>query len=152
MTSLRDDISALIDDAATDLLLRASVPSPIEEYVDKLLHHAELVTWYYQGTLRGLVAFYANDPTYETAFVTMVVVSQNNRRAGIGRALLEAALMNMTVRGFSKCVLKVHSRNSGAIALYRALGFEQIAAVDGVLTMRLGLLAPASQGKLVSEK
>lgn len=58
-------------------------------------------------------------------------VAGNVRRQGIGRALVQAVCAWATERGARSVSLKVVSANAGAVALYRANGFEP---VDGVAT------------------
>jgi ribosomal-protein-alanine N-acetyltransferase len=49
------------------------------------------------------------------------------RRRHFARALLSHALTQLVARGVARCMLEVRVGNSGAVALYRALGF----CVDG---------------------
>lgn len=152
MKDLREQIATLIEDATKDSLQSVSVPRPMDAYIEKLLDNAELATWYCKGEMQGLVAFYANDPHCETAFVTMVAVAPEKRRAKIAIALLEAMLMSISARGFHRCSLEVDVRNFGAIALYDSLGFERIGATGDVVTMALKLPWAGSRVVATSEK
>jgi len=54
-----------------------------------------------------------------------VVVAEEARREGIGRALCEAVLDWCRAEGASNVELEVRSLNSSALALYRRLGFVE---------------------------
>lgn len=125
---------------------------PVDAYVNKLLVRAELVAWYCQGEMQGLVAFYANDPRQQMAFVTMVAVVPEKRRSGVGKFLLTTALMSIAARGFRRCSLEVEAGNSGAISLYQAFGFERAGVSGDVITMELKFPASGSRHADPSEK
>ncbi len=61
--------------------------------------------------------------------VIELAVATEQRRNGIGRALLEAAVGEAAARGARRLTLRVLSTNPGARALYESAGF----AVEGVL-------------------
>jgi ribosomal-protein-alanine N-acetyltransferase len=98
----------------------------LDAYVQKLAELAELVTWSEAGKICAFMAFYCNDSTKDSAFVTMVIVDPSFRRRGIGRALLELVLATARARSFRACRLRVHSENHAALAMYRARGFAAI--------------------------
>jgi ribosomal-protein-alanine N-acetyltransferase len=53
------------------------------------------------------------------------------RRAGLGSALLSQALSTAVARGARRVLLEVATDNSGALALYRGFGFEQVGLRPG---------------------
>jgi [ribosomal protein S18]-alanine N-acetyltransferase len=55
-----------------------------------------------------------------------VVVAEEARRAGIGRALLEGVLAWCREMGAAEVELEVRSENSAAIALYRRMAFVEV--------------------------
>jgi [ribosomal protein S18]-alanine N-acetyltransferase len=61
----------------------------------------------------------------EAGWVLGVAVEPSAQGAGVGRALTKALLDRVQARGHEKIVLTVHPQNESALALYRALGFEQ---------------------------
>lgn len=137
----------LLTDCANDSahdLLHGRDPS---SYADKLLKHAELVTWHQDGELRALVAFYANDAESGIAFVTMVAVDPEHRRSGIASTLLTAALSIMSSRGYRKCRLEVTADNVRALHLYLSMGFSEISRNGQSLTLEtnLEIATPASK-------
>jgi ribosomal-protein-alanine N-acetyltransferase len=59
----------------------------------------------------------------DEAELLRVAVRPDDRRAGIGRGLVEAGLDAVARRGAARCFLEVRADNRAAIALYRTLGF-----------------------------
>jgi ribosomal protein S18 acetylase RimI-like enzyme len=78
--------------------------------------------------------------THGTAVLSGMWVAGNVRRHGIGRALVQAVSAWATERGARAISLKVVSSNAGAVALYRANGFEPL---EGVTTTCGERKAPA---------
>lgn len=60
------------------------------------------------------------------AYITNVAVLPEYRRAGIGRALVEAAAKGAKERNCSFITLEVRESNLPAISLYESLGFEPV--------------------------
>ncbi|MGQ0428339.1 MAG: ribosomal protein S18-alanine N-acetyltransferase [Gammaproteobacteria bacterium] len=58
------------------------------------------------------------------AHVLNLCIAEEERRRGIGRALLLALLAHARDRGIRDAFLEVRRSNRGAIALYHTLGFE----------------------------
>lgn len=58
--------------------------------------------------------------------ILSIAVAQNNRRKGIGRALLNFAIDQAQKRGKNKVFLEVRAGNINAHNLYKSLGFNQI--------------------------
>jgi len=82
-----------------------------------------------------------------------MAVRQDGRRAGLGRALVEAGLAAAARRGAERCFLEVRGDNRAAIALYRALGFATKGTRPGyypdgadALLMSLDLAAAPAEG------
>jgi [ribosomal protein S18]-alanine N-acetyltransferase len=63
--------------------------------------------------------------------IVSVAVLDQNRRAGLGRALVEEGVQGMKQRGCSEAYLEVRTSNEPAIALYTKLGFRTIATHRG---------------------
>jgi ribosomal protein S18 acetylase RimI-like enzyme len=72
-------------------------------------------------------------------------VTEDARGAGLGRALVDAAVARARERGCRRLELDVNDHNEAALALYRSLGFDNHDARygGGNLFMRLHLEAPS---------
>jgi ribosomal protein S18 acetylase RimI-like enzyme len=66
-------------------------------------------------------------------------LSTDQRRHGVGRALLGAALSEAESKGFTAVSLSVEPDNPSRV-LYGQLGFVQVGIVEGSWTMRAELL------------
>jgi len=60
------------------------------------------------------------------AEVLTLAVRPQARRRGVGRALVEAAATRAREAGAASLFLEVAADNQGALALYRACGFDQV--------------------------
>ncbi len=65
------------------------------------------------------------------AEVLTLAVDPGSRRAGLGRALVEAAALSANEAGASSLFLEVAEDNLAALALYRAAGFEEAGRRSG---------------------
>jgi len=71
----------------------------------------------------GIVGSYVEPERVERAQVISMWVASEYRRAGVGKALIDAVAEWNRPRGIRELVLMVTSVNSGAIAFYERLGF-----------------------------
>ena len=62
----------------------------------------------------------------DEAQVTNIATHPDFRRRGLAREVTGALIREAQQRGLEQIVLEVRASNEGAIALYRALGFEQV--------------------------
>ena len=62
----------------------------------------------------------------DEAEILTLAVAPPARRQGRGRALLEAAFAEMAARAAAKVFLEVSTANTGARALYAAVGFTEV--------------------------
>jgi len=62
----------------------------------------------------------------ERAEITDLMVSANQRRRGVGRALVERALGWVEERGVERCEVRVASRNSEGQGFWRSVGFGDL--------------------------
>lgn len=92
------------------------------------------------------VAGYATTMLAEpSADLLRIAVDPQHRRAGVGRALLDATLAGLPARGCGELLLEVDSGNEPALRLYEEYGFEQISVRRGyyragdALVLRLDL-------------
>lgn len=62
----------------------------------------------------------------DEAEVLALGVLPDARRRGVGRALMAAATAAMACKGSARVLLEVSVRNTAALSLYRAIGFEEV--------------------------
>jgi ribosomal protein S18 acetylase RimI-like enzyme len=103
---LRATVEKLVRDPATEFLLAAPDENAAPAGVCQLRYR--LAVW------TG-----ADDCWLEDLFV-----DERARRAGLGRALVNAAFERARARGCKRIDLDVNEDNLGALALYRELGFS----------------------------
>ncbi len=96
------------------VLEAAGYPFLVAEEDGRILGYA------YAGSFRARAAFLH---TVENS----IYLEADARGRGIGRALLEALMVECTARGFRQMVAAIgDSANTGSIALHRACGFDMI--------------------------
>lgn len=98
----------------------------LEAYLRKLADRADVLSDFHAGSCRGVVAFYANEPSARQAYITLVLVAPEARGSGLGAALVRGALEICRARGFGTCRLEVREDNAPALATYRRLGFTSV--------------------------
>jgi GNAT superfamily N-acetyltransferase len=103
---IRATVGTLIDDDNTDYLLAAAAPGERAGGVCQL--RFRLSVW------SGLGDCWLEDLYVEGAA----------RRAGLGRALVEASFERARVRNCGRIELDVNEQNTEALAFYEALGFD----------------------------
>ncbi|VWC37941.1 GNAT family N-acetyltransferase [Burkholderia lata] len=114
------------------------VRSALPPYLDKLATHAEFIADIGYDGCRGFVAFYCNDLTTLTLFVTLILVAPAHRRTGLSENLLDAAFERARARGFNRCRLEVHPDNRRARNFYTRRGFEPVETwPDSILLERM---------------
>ncbi len=79
---------------------------------------------YYKGTAVGCGAMRVLDA--ETAELKRMYVSPTVRGMGLGRRLVDALEQEARVLGIRRLVLETGVRQTAALALYKATGFQQI--------------------------
>lgn len=103
----------------------------LESYLQKLATRAEFVSDTVEGRCRGFAAFYCNNLQSGRAFITLVLVSPDDRSSGLGRTMVSRVLDVCRERGFARCALEVRADNAPALALYESLGFDVVEEHDG---------------------
>jgi [ribosomal protein S18]-alanine N-acetyltransferase len=140
---------ATVKDAAMLAALHAESFDPGEQWSAQViggqmaLHGTFGLLWPNLGMLLARVAA-------DEGEILTLGVDKARRRAGVGRALLQEALVRAAALGAEKMFLEVAITNEPALGLYRASGFERVGVrhayyEDGTdaLIMRLDLAAGA---------
>ncbi|MEJ3655151.1 GNAT family N-acetyltransferase [Actinomycetes bacterium KLBMP 9759] len=116
--------------AARHAEFRATVPS-------LLTGRGRLFTATIDGIAVGVAALKPVDAI--TAEVKRMFVRPGARGAGVGRALLERLLADARDEGFRTAQLETFTFMTAALALYRSLGFVEIASFATSETAAMGL-------------
>ena len=74
----------------------------------------------------GVLGCIAMNNALGEGFISKLMVSQNSRRRGIGRLLLEKLCVYAEENGMFALTLEVRESNAPAIALYEKAGFENL--------------------------
>ena len=99
-----------------------SNPSPwsVAAFAETLQRAHGLVVHDARGPLLGFVLYSVAADECE---ILTLAVEPKARRRGLGRVLLEAALLQSAAAGARRCFLEVRASNAAAQALYAACGF-----------------------------
>lgn len=80
------------------------------------------------GDVAGYVMY--SWPSSLSASITKLAVKENNRRQGLGEALLKAAMEKCRTRNIQRISLHVDPERKAAINLYKKLGFQVDALIQ----------------------
>ena len=92
------------------------------------------MTWVYEegGQFLGEISLVLNkdDPDYTIPgtriYISRLIVRKENRRQGIGKALVEYAVSRAAEMGYAEMSIGVDMDNYPALRLYAGLGFREI--------------------------
>lgn len=89
--------------------------------------HVELSFWVVNRSVEGEIAACAGGRQWRSgeAAVVSVAVAPDQRRQGLGSAVTQVAVSEWFARGARRVGLGVSGSNLGALAMYRAMGFER---------------------------
>lgn len=98
------------------------------------LRSGNRMTWVYEqdGHFLGEISMVKDtpDPDYtipgRRIYVSRLIVRKENRRQGIGKALVEHVVSRAAEMGYSELSIGVDMDNYGALRLYTAAGFREI--------------------------
>ena len=131
---MRDVLIKFLETLNSDVegeLLSVEIPN----YVDKILKFATIESISIDGRLKAFIAFYENDKSRESAFLTMIAVSKSSWQLGYGEELLKFSIKEIDKKGFKFYKLQVKEDNLKAIRLYQKYGFINVGVKDGVVNM-----------------
>lgn len=117
------------------LLNGSLIKQPVDEYVEKIMRNANIITHSIQGQLAGFIAYYCNDPQRGLAFLTMLCVAPEHRGKGIGSNLISYSICDIKSKGFKRYELEVNENNLPALQLYKNAGFEITTVSEHTLKM-----------------
>lgn len=117
----KTDILQFLSDINADFNPPLSSKVNLDDYVNKIIQHSELVIRADYSGIYGMVVLYANDMTSRRAYVALVGVKNAYRGRGIAKDMVRETIAIAKDKGMT-CV-GIHSNNYVAIELYKSLGF-----------------------------
>lgn len=139
------ELAALIDAVAAEgefIVAVPGEPDTIEQsarLVSIVLEGGLSLSLEVDGALEGNVMVHRRAGThYAHVAEIAIVVSNGQRRAGLGRMLMEMGIAWSRAVGVAKLSLQVFPDNRNAIALYRSLGFSAEGVARGEVRMPSG--------------
>ena len=105
---------------------RLSNIKDLKLYSNKLIKNSILISAHDNNLLIGICAFYANDLTSKTAFLSMLGVIPEYRQFKIATQLLKKSILYLKQNNFKNYKLEVYKNNLIAQNFYKKFGFEKI--------------------------
>ncbi|MGB4205607.1 MAG: GNAT family N-acetyltransferase [Bacteroidales bacterium] len=113
------------------------IPVKLEDYVEKIIENAQIISLSEKGRVIAFIAYYNNDLNKKDAYLTMILVDKEYQSRGIGRNLLEFALKDLKKMKFESFKLEVLKSNQKAISFYKLYGFSIIEDRGDLLLMEM---------------
>lgn len=112
----------------------------IDITLKKLSQCAETIGAYLEDERLGYIAYYRNDYSTLTGYISLLAVEPQYRNRHIASMLLNEAICDCKANGFEKIRLEVLDDNAKAIKLYNKFGFKFEKSTVGGKTYMLLLL------------
>jgi len=138
-SATREDIQVHLEECAGDFHPKLSQKVDIAEYSEKIRTLARTFEACSGDRLVGLVAVYMNDRVTRAGFITSVSVAGDFAGRGIASALLDLCLETARREGMRRIRLEVNGGSDGAIRIYCAIGFVELARDGATISMELNL-------------
>ena len=97
----------------------------IEKYVSKLQENATIL-FINENGIKAFAAFYCNEPTKNTAFLSLILVDEKTQGIGYGSFLLNNSIELLQRKGFKSYNLEVLKTNQKAIDFYKKFNFKVV--------------------------
>lgn len=91
--------------------------------IEKRNSFEKVLVYVLDGEVVGFIEYMK---MYEVVEIEYIVVSENKRRMGIGKSLIQEAINSQDVE---KAILEVKMSNTSAIEFYKKLGFNSIRVI-----------------------
>ena len=96
----------------------------LSKYVDKLLQNAVILPVFEQGRLKAFISFYCNDTASKKSYFTILVLTPELRKKGMGSFLMEAAMEYARKNDFEIVETQVYKANQSSYKMCERLGFS----------------------------
>lgn len=121
-----------------DFSQKLSEKFDLSEYSVKLIKNAVIYSSHYNNQLVGLIAFYANDPNKNNAYLSLLGVTKQYRKMGMASNLFYMSYEYLKNKNFNQIQLEVYKDNVVARDFYGKHNFKVIKEIDsGSLLMQL---------------
>jgi ribosomal protein S18 acetylase RimI-like enzyme len=136
-----DEADILAHLSACDAAFSPPLSTRVElrAYAGKLAARAARFEAWSDGALVGLVAAYLNDMASGEGHVSNVSVAEGFTGGGVAAHLMASCIASAGSRGLRSLSLQVSAGSSGAIRLYRKLGFRVVGGDNEPLLMTLAV-------------
>ncbi len=122
-----DELKAFLREQAEDAFPDLKDEQRLNMLAEKWATNAEFCTCRNdEGSLVGMIAFYANGKGADFAYIPHVYVSHNYRGKGVFKQMLLMVENTVRTRGFKEVRLEVHNDNKTAIRSYERTGFVRL--------------------------
>lgn len=111
----------------------------IEEYSRKLFEYSEIISYYREQDIVGIVAMYCNDLKNKIAYISAILVHPRLRGKYVGDLLISKSKEIAKEKGMEILKLEVKKTNYKAISLYNKKGFTMIKDLNDTIYMELKL-------------
>ncbi len=98
--------------------------------LQKIIKYSTFIAVTSQSKIVGYMAFYANDKTTCTAYITLLAVNPDYHNQGVGHKLMQECEKISAYNGMKKIKLAVKKVNKNAIKFYQHRGFEYLCDQD----------------------
>ena len=119
---MREQIYTFLKKIDQDFPTPLSNKVDLNEYAEKILSTAEILSVVKNDQVVACIVLYCNDFNTKYAYIPLVGVLQQYRGLGYAKSLVSAAISIVKSREFK--TIGIHTENSSALKLYQSLGFD----------------------------
>ncbi len=125
-----DKLSSLLYNIDGSFPIPLSKKTDLKHYGQKLLDKGAVYGAWDKESMVGMCGFYANDTVNHKAYIAVLGIAAEYQHQGIAKHLLNETIAYCSSQKMKQCYLFTHKTNSGAIALYKGLGFSEAFDAD----------------------
>lgn len=97
----------------------------INQYAQKLLEYGTLCVKIKDDAIQGLVGGYTENVEEKRAYISVVAVLSSCYRQGVASKLVREFIEQCREKQLQSIHLYTHKNNTGAIEMYRRIGFQE---------------------------
>lgn len=119
---MKSGICTFLKEIDRDFPTPLSIKVDIDEYSEKILDKAEILSVVKDGKIVACVILYCNDSDNRRAYIPLVGVLRQYRGLGYAKVLVQSAISMAKSRKFR--TLGIHTESESALNLYQSIGFD----------------------------